>query len=88
MSEAHLLARPSLQMQWKALIEDEMAEHGESWENVEFSVGFLTTPEYTLPAFTVWTRARVYFPAGYDGDFWATSVPRHPCSEVVHSVGC
>jgi hypothetical protein len=37
--------------------------------------------------FTVWTENRVYFPVGYDGAEWVTSVPRNPNGEATRHVG-
>ena len=35
----------------------------------------------------LWTAARVYFPACYDGSEWCESVPRNPCDEATTHVG-
>ena len=73
---------------WKVLIGLEMARHGESWEDVEANT--MTEEEMNKVfdfyshggtkgcSFTVWTRARVYFPVSYDGAESVGSVSRHP----------
>lgn len=83
-------------MTWRQLIEEEMAEHGDSladaawvphghgWMDVEFDDDHGPTEGC---CFTRWTTDRVYFPAVYDGREWAASVPRNPCDEVVEHVG-
>lgn len=84
------------QSTWRELIEAEMAVHGETWADVvrcslddagldrSFDCGYGIT--HGEP-FTLWTTARVYFPAQYDGAEWVASVPREPCDEVSHHVG-
>lgn len=37
--------------------------------------------------FTIWTANRVYFPAGYDSNWWIASAPRNPCAEATNAVG-
>ena len=81
---------------WCEQIEIEMAKRGETWADV---VG-CTLDDSELDRrfdadfggingapFTLWTAARVYFPATYDGAEWAASVPRHPCGEATEHVG-
>lgn len=81
---------------WRELIESEMSNHGESWEDVtkhtmspeeldrKFETGFGTSEGCS---FTLWTMNRVYFPVVYDGSEWAASVPRHPSEEATDHVG-
>lgn len=81
---------------WRSMITTAMREHGESWGDVEactldsaaldvaFDVG---SGSVRGPPFTLWTRARVYFPACCNGEEWAASVPRHPCGEATEHVG-
>ncbi len=81
---------------WREEISEEMAKHGETWASVvsctitdaeldrrfdaDFG-GINGTP------FTLWTTARVYFPAAYESCEWVASVPRHPCGEATEHVG-
>ena len=81
---------------WRKQIEIEMAKHGEDGTDV---VGCTLSDEALDTefdeesggaegeAFTLWTAARVYFPATYDGGEWAESVPRNPCNEATEHVG-
>jgi hypothetical protein len=81
---------------WRALITQALAEHGESWADVEactltdaaldrpFNAGF-GHPEGE--PFTLWTTHRVYFPGVWDGAEWVDSVPRHPNGEATEHVG-
>ncbi len=81
---------------WREEISAEMEKRGETWADV---VG-CTLDDAALDRrfdadfggingapFTLWTKARVYFPAQYDGAEWVASVPREPCDEVSHHVG-
>jgi hypothetical protein len=79
---------------WRFLLDEAMASNGESWACVEsFAIETQEgrTPDEELvrlfdpgfgghegAAFTVWTKARVYFPVVYDGAEWVESVSRHP----------
>ena len=69
-------------------------EAGEAWADVEAT----TLDDEALDAafrrgegegggFTLWTRARVYFPAVYDCYQWAASVSRHPDGQPTDPVG-
>ena len=77
---------------WRELILVEMAEHDETWLDVEavagsehidvpFNHGFSGKP------FTVWTSRRVYFPATYDHSEWCASVSRNPDGVATDPVG-
>ena len=81
---------------WREEITEEMEKRGETWGDVEactlddkgLDVSFY--PGYGGSKgkwFTLWTRARVYFPAVYDGSEWVESVPRNPCDEAKRHVG-
>lgn len=82
---------------WRKEIEDEMSNHGETFDDVESSVGdgnaWLDKEFHdgygrsSGCTFTLWTRNRVYFPAVYDGAEWCSSVPRNPCDEQTPHVG-
>lgn len=75
---------------WRELIGEELANRGESWDDVvestlteremdtEFDDGFGSAEG--VP-FTLWTAARVYFPTEYDGAEGVASAPRNPCTE-------
>jgi hypothetical protein len=81
---------------WKEMIEQAMAEKGESWGDVvsiapldldlhkEFYNGYGGTEGRP---FTLWTTNRVYFPAQYDGSEWVESVARNPDGEPTDHVG-
>jgi hypothetical protein len=72
---------------WKDLIQEEMQEHEETFEDVvectlndeellvEFNDGFGCSEG---EPFTLWTKNRTYFPVVYDGAEWAKSVSRNP----------
>ena len=81
---------------WKEEIAIEMADHGETWLDVESC----TLTESQLGAvfdcerhfkegapFTVWTKNRVYFPLEYDGAEHARSVSRHPDGIPTEHIG-
>ena len=82
---------------WKSLIIKAMTVHDDSWDNVvsctlteeelceQFNEGY-GAPEGK--PFTVWTEARVYFPAVYDGREWVESVSRNPNGNPKYHVGC
>jgi hypothetical protein len=81
---------------WREELTEVMREHGESWGDVEACTLDDAALDVVFYAgmggiggepFTLWTRARVYFPATYDGGEWVASVPRHPCSEATKHVG-
>jgi len=72
---------------WRDLIEEEMAERGETWDDLEaitFTGGHDANTkfnrngyEFTDRPFTAWTGARTYFPVeGYCP--YVDSVPRNP----------
>jgi hypothetical protein len=74
---------------WHYLIQSEMDNHGDSFDNVEANtmVGIQMLAPFDSNAglrhpngcpFTVWTTARVYFPLKYDGREWVGSVSRNP----------
>jgi len=81
---------------WRKSIQYEMAEHGDSWENVvsctmddagldgKFWDGYGIADQ---PSFTVWTVDRVYFPVCYDGAQWAGSVARNPDGKPTKAQG-
>lgn len=78
---------------WRELIGEEMKEHGESWDDA-MHTAFVALDTFEREfggsqgqPFTVWTEARVYFPAVYDGSEWCASVPRNPTSEVMGHIG-
>ena len=71
----------------KKLISKEMANRGESFDDVESNT--LTDDEMLIhfnkgygstdgKPFTVWTKNTVYFPLCYDGSEWVGSVSRNP----------
>lgn len=73
---------------WKELLEDELLENKDSFDNIikntmtdeEMSVEFCDSyGGYNGIPFTVWTHDYVYFPIGYDGSEWVGSAPRNPC---------
>lgn len=81
---------------WRKALNEEMANHGESWGDVESHT--LTDEQldrcfddgYGIEegdAFTLWTKNRVYFPAVYDGSEWVASVARHPDGKATAHVG-
>lgn len=83
-------------MTWRMCLFVAMKRHGEVVSDVLRSVGDdLDKIANDLPGkyqsevikFTVWTKDRVYFPAGYDSSLWVASVPRNPCDESVEYVG-
>jgi hypothetical protein len=72
---------------WKNLLEIAFEERGESWSDVESNTMVDAEMEKQFDngyggsegcAFTVWTRASVYFPLVYDGAEWVGSVARNP----------
>lgn len=81
---------------WRELIQNEMAENADRWENViqctlsenqldeRFESGFGGTNG--IP-FTTWTHLRVYFPVQYDGAEWVASVARNPDGKPTPHVG-
>lgn len=89
--------KPESVRTWRELIAAEMAEHGETQEDLiatapadrifldtEFDSGWGGSEG---APFTAWTAKRVYFPAVYDGSEWVESVPRDPCDEVTAHIG-
>ena len=81
---------------WKELIQEEMKNHNETFEDVvectlteeglqlSFNDGFggsEGTP------FTLWTTHRVYFPVVYDGAEWVGSVSRNPDGKPTSHLG-
>jgi hypothetical protein len=81
---------------WRALIDDAMSAYQESWSNVvectltdtELDVKFDNGygDEEGKP-FTIWTAARVYFPACCDGSEWCASVARNPDGQATTHIG-
>lgn len=70
-------------------ITEALADNQESWEVVEHHT--LTEEElagyYNELPYTLWTKARVYFPAICDMGAWVESVPRNPNNEATEPVG-
>ena len=81
---------------WKELIEYEMKEKGETFEDVvectlteeqlvkQFDSGYGGTEG---EPFTVWTTNRVYIPICYDGAEWVGSVSRNPDGKPTRHFG-
>ena len=81
---------------WKKLIQDEMEQQGETFEDVvectltdeelvvEFYDGFGGSEG---KPFTLWTTNRVYFPVVYDGAEWVGSVSRNPDGKPTYHLG-
>ena len=81
---------------WRQQLTLRMRECGESFEDIESSTLTDEQLDYEFnngyggsegPAFTVWTKHRVYFPAVYDGAEWVEWVPRNPNGEATSHVG-
>ena len=81
---------------WKKLIEYEMKENGETFEDVvectltdeELMVEFYDDYGCSEGApFTLWTTHRVYFPVVYDGSEWVESVSRNPDGKPTRHLG-
>lgn len=81
---------------WRQLISKTMRSHGDDWTNVvsmtltEGDLDRKFDDDYGLfngQPFTVWTETRVYFPAGYDGAEWCSSVSRQPDGKPTEHVG-
>ena len=85
---------------WRILIQDEMDDHGDSFENVISSIASMEGVSEWLDiefyagfggkngcSFTLWTKTRVYFPLCYDGLEWVGSVPRNPSNEITAHPG-
>ena len=81
---------------WEKEITIEMANHGETWLDVESCT--LTEPQLETvfdcgygsaegAPFTVWTKNRVYFPLEYDGSEAVGSVSRHPDGIPTRHIG-
>jgi hypothetical protein len=81
---------------WRNLIQEEMSNHNETFENVvsstltekellkEFDDGFGGSEG---EPFTLWTTNRVYFPVVYDGAEWVASVSRNPDGKQTSHLG-
>jgi hypothetical protein len=81
---------------WRQLLTEAMSGYGETWDDVMshtmteeeldqlFDTGF---GEKNGIPFTLWTHARVYFPASYDGAEWVASVARHPDRVATEHIG-
>lgn len=83
-------------MTWRELIEQEMKQHGESFDDVVGStlsdngLDEPFTPGSSIVegvSFTLWTEDRVYFPTRYDGSEGVGSVPRDPNDEATSHIG-
>lgn len=83
---------------WRKLIEREMEDNEDSFDNLVDSVGSIEGwldelfecgyGKVSGSAFTLWTERRVYFPVRFDGCEWCGSVPRNPCKDVtIHQGG-
>ncbi len=80
---------------WRHLIEEQFNLHNEWFQDISSiapSFDVLNVPfDYDNgekgPAFTVWTKERVYFPATYDGNQWVASVSRDPDMVATDHVG-
>lgn len=78
---------------WRELILDALAEHGETFEDVvantmndaDMDKGFDNSSAEGCP-FTLWTNNRVYFPTEYEGAVGVESVSRHPDGKPTHHV--
>ena len=80
---------------WRELISEEMQDCGETWEDVESTVG---SEYFDLSfddgfgseeghPFTLWTAKRVYFPVCHDGAEWCSSVSRIPDGIATEHIG-
>lgn len=81
---------------WRELISVALEDVGEKWADVEsitlsdaeldrkFDCGY-GGPEGT--PFTIWTKARVYFPVCYDGAEEVDSVSRNPDGRATQHIG-
>lgn len=81
---------------WRQKISERMAGNGESFDDMvrctlsdaeldtRFDDGFGSNEG---KSFTLWTKARVYFPTDYDGLEGVRSVPRDPCDEATMHIG-
>ena len=81
---------------WKELIQEEMKQQGETFEDVvectlndkelvvEFDSGYGGSEG---APFTLWTTHRVYFPVVYDGAEWVGSVSRNPDGKPTYHLG-
>lgn len=89
------MSRPT---SWREDLVSALADNGETFDDIESATPALDSPEMNAKfyygygssqgcSFTVWTKARVYFPAVYDGAGWIASVPRNPNGEASGHVG-
>ena len=81
---------------WKELIQEEMDNHNETFEDVvectlsderlmlSFDCGYGGSEG---EPFTLWTTNRVYFPLVYDGAEWVGSVSRNPDGKATRHLG-
>ena len=81
---------------WKLLLTEEMAQNGETWDDVisntmtdaemneKFHSGYGSSEGCP---FTVWTSGSVYFPVVYDGAEWVGRVSRNPDGKPTYHVG-
>jgi len=81
---------------WKELIQNEMSNHNETFEDV---ISSTLTEEELLKEFyggygcsegepfTLWTHKRTYFPGVYDGAEWCASVSRNPDGKPTYHIG-
>lgn len=73
---------------WKELLDEALAQNGETWADVEFNtmteedMNKLFDSGHRQGAqgcpFTIWTNKSVYFPVEYDGSESVGRVSRHP----------
>jgi hypothetical protein len=81
---------------WRTMIGANMAEHGESPDDIVSCTLTDTELDETFDngfggsegkPFTLWTKKRVYFPVVYDGAEWVASVSRRPNGKATPHVG-
>jgi hypothetical protein len=81
---------------WRQMLTEALQDHGETWDDVESHTLTQTQLDRLFDSglgktagapFTLWTRARVYFPACYDGAEWVDSVARHPDGIPTEHIG-
>lgn len=82
---------------WKQLLELSLIENQESFEDiVAYSpqdgkwLNYYFDDDSNIiegESFTVWTKARVYFPVQYNGNEWVESVARNPDGKPTKHLG-
>ena len=82
---------------WRKLIDKALRFNNETWADIEATT--LTEEQLNTEfdhdeygyhsgcAFTLWTKARVYFPTTHDGYEGVSFVPRNPCDEATRHIG-